>query len=295
MASISDPQSLVEPCLYDQLLDIYVFVDDFIKAHPSCAHWRRSNNSSPAFTDAEVLTIGLAQGCLGCATLKKTYRLIAGNYRAAFPKLCSYQQWIERLHALGAITGQLIQAALEIQGLDERRLYIIDGKPIPVCKPIRHGRVRLLREDGAYFGKGSTGWFFGFKLHILIHVSGSVITAVLTPGNWAEQDVALALGLSIDGGIVLGDLGYRSQNDELDKTLSEEADLLLITPDDAGDKSNPRRALVSSVRERVETTLSGLWSRFIDRVYSRSWNGLWSTIRLKLLHYNLCKAKLIAA
>ena len=28
---------------------------------------------------------------------------------------------------------------------------------------------------------------------------------------------------------------------------------------------NPRRALVSSVRERVETSFSGLWQRFIDR------------------------------
>lgn len=295
MESISDHVADVESSLSDQLLRIYVFVDDFLKAHPSCAQWRRSNNHAPAFTDAEVLTIGLAQGCLGCCTLKKTYRLIADNYRDAFPKLCSYQQWIERLHALGAITGQLIQAALGIQGLDDRHVYIIDGKPIPVCKPIRHGRVRLLREDGAYFGKNSTGWFFGFKLHILIHASGSVISAILTPGNWDEKDVALALGLSVEGGIVLGDLGYRSRDDELDSAMSEEANLLLITPDDAGDKNTPRRILISSVRERVETTFGALWARFVDRVYSRSWNGLWSTIRLKLLHFNLCQANLIAA
>ena len=31
-------------------------------------------------------------------------------------------------------------------------------KPIPLCKPIRHGRVRLLRDEGAYFGKSTTGW-----------------------------------------------------------------------------------------------------------------------------------------
>src|SRR4051794_32224366 len=48
--------------------------------------------------------------------------------------------------------------------------YLIDAQPLPVCHPLRHGRVRLLREDGAYWGKTSKGWFFGFKLHVLCHI-----------------------------------------------------------------------------------------------------------------------------
>ena len=35
---------------------------------------------------------------------------------------------------------------------------------------------------------------------------------------------------------------------------------------------NPRRALVRSVRERVETSFSSLWQRLIDRNLSRSWS-----------------------
>jgi hypothetical protein len=51
----------------------------------------------------------------------------------------------------------------------------IDSKPIPLCHQLRHGCVRLLREDGAHFGKTQKGWFFGFKLHALRHVSGRVV------------------------------------------------------------------------------------------------------------------------
>lgn len=270
--------------IIDQMTSLYVFTDDFLKAHPAQAHWRRSPNATPRFSDAEVLTVALMQGCLGVATLKQTYQVIAGTYRDAFPHLPSYAQWLARLHALSPVIGMLIQEALLPL---PSALYLMDSKPIPVCKPLRHGRVRLLREEGAYFGKSTSGWFFGFKLHLLIHHRGAILAAVLTPANWADRDVALALGLAVDGGIALADLGYRSA--ELADRLAEEADLMLLTPAEAGE----RRALICSLRERIETSFSQLWSRFVDRVFSRSFAGLWSTIKLKMLHYNLCHAGLI--
>jgi transposase len=275
--------------IVDQLTAVYVYVDDYLDAHPSEARWRQSNNNTPDFTDAEVIAIGLMQGCFGCASLKKTYRLIADNHADAFPYLPTYQQWLARLHALSAVIGALIQAAL-LRHRMPGRFYIFDSKPIPVCKPIRHGRVRLLREEGAYFGKTSTGWFFGFKLHALVHQTGAVIAALLTPGNWADQDAALALALSVQGGTALGDHGYRAA--ELADTLMQEAQMLIITPETAGDDKK-KRALVSSLRERVETSFSALWGRFIDRVFSRSWEGLWNTIKLKVLHFNLCRAGIL--
>ena len=206
--------------------------------------------------------------------------------------------------ARSALVGQLLQAALGLRGLSGR-LSMIDGLPIRVCKSIRHGRVRLLRKDGAYFGKSSTGWFFGFKLHALVlhalvHHSGLIVSALLTPANFDEREAALALALSVDGGILLGDLGYRSRGDWLAETLAEEADMLLIHPADGSAKIedgqvNARRALVSSVRERVETSFSGLWDRFVDRTLSRSWQGLWSTLKLKMLHFNRCQGDYLPA
>lgn len=278
----------------DQMTKLFVFIDDFFKAHSQQAAWRRSPNATPAFTDAEVITIGLLQGAFGCATLKKTYQLVAANWRDAFPRLPSYGQWIARLHRLAALVGALIHTSLGIQGMGER-FYLLDALPIRVCKAIRHGRVRLLHEDGAAFGKSTTGWFFGFKLHALVHHSGLIVSAILTPANWDEREVAVALALSVEGGIAVGDLGYRSRRDWLFEQLVQEADLLLLHPGDAGCKGSWRRALVSSLRERVETTFSGLWNRFVDRVYSRSWQGLWSSLKLKMLHFNLCQAGLLPA
>ena len=80
------------------------------------------------------------------------------------------------------------------------------------------------------------------------------------------------------------DLGYRDE--ALLAQIERDYDVMVINPAQAGE----RRVLISRVRERVETTFSGLWHRFVDRVFSRSFAGLWSAVLLKMLHYNLCLA-----
>ncbi len=73
--------------------------------------------------------------------------------------------------------------------------------------------------------------------------------------------------------------------------LAEEGDMLLITRDQAP----AHRFVLSQVRQGVETTFSQLWHRFVDRVFSRSWLGLWNTVQLKVLSYNLRHAGLLSA
>lgn len=273
--------------IIDQMTEIFCFVDDYLLAHPQLAHWRQSPNAKPDFTDSEVITIALMQSFLGVATLKKAYQLIANNYGFAFPRLCTYKQWLARLHKLGELMGHLVEAARLGEGFHPT-LYLMDSKPIPVCKPIRHWSVRLLRDDGAYFGKTAKGWFFGFKLHTFFHIDGQIVGAILTPGNYADREAALDLGLSVDGGIVLGDQAYSGAATR--ELLAREADLLMLTRKQVPEK----KALLSSIRQRIETYLGKLCHYFVDTVYSRSWLGLWNTIKLKLLAYNLSHAGLVS-
>jgi hypothetical protein len=272
----------------DAMLTIYCFVDEFLKTHPALARWRRSPHAQPPFSEAEVLTVALLQSVFEVATLKQTYRLVAWNWRVAFPHLPSYQQGLARLPHLMPHVGRLLATTCSL-GAPAVRLYLIDSKPIPLCQPIRHGRVRLLRDEGAYFGKTSKGWFFGFKLHLLRHIDGRVLNISLTPGNWDDREPALRLVQGIDGGVTVGDLGYRGP--ECAARLAEDAEMLLITRDQAP----AHKFLLSQVRQQIETTFSQLWRKFIDRVCSRSWHGLWNTVQLKVLSYNLIHAGLLSA
>ena len=268
-----------------QMTVLFVTIDDFLTQHHEWRQWRRSPNCRPAFADSEVLTVALLQGCFKVGTLKHAYQIVATDFATAFPHLPSYSQFVARLHALQSLVGRLIQQVLPPLNDD---VYLMDSKPIPLCKPIRHGRVRLLREDGAYFGKNSCGWYFGFKLHVIAHHTGTIFCAFLTPANTPDQDAALALAQATDGGTLLADRAY--QTNELQTQFGEQADLLLITPKNCGEAN---RALISSLRERVETTFSQLHDRFVDRVYSRSFHGLWNTVKLKVLHLNFCHAGLL--
>jgi hypothetical protein len=51
------------------------------------AQWRQSPHNTPAFADAEVLTLALWQGCLGVARLQPTYRLVAQQLPFGFSAL----------------------------------------------------------------------------------------------------------------------------------------------------------------------------------------------------------------
>src|SRR3982751_5189731 len=120
--------------------------------------------------------------------------------------------------------------------------YLIDAQPLPVCHPLRHGRVRLLREDGAYWGKTSKGWFFGFKLHVLRHMDGRIVNLILTPGHWDDRAPVSALLDGVEGGVTLGNLGYRGK--QRAEEWAEEAGLLVLTRADAPEK----KCLLAQVR-----------------------------------------------
>src|SRR3982751_6974093 len=274
--------------IIDQLTELYVVVDDFLTTHPSLAQGRQSPHDRPEFTDAEVLTLALSHGCLGVASLKQTYRLIAHNYRSAFPCLCSYPQWIARLQSLTAQINALLITTTQIPA-ESPAFYLIDAKPLPVCDRLRHGRVRLLREEGAYWGKTSKGWFFGFKLHVLRHINGRIVNLILTPGSGDDRAPVLALLEGVEGGVTLGDLGYRGK--QRAEEWAEEAGRIVLTRADAPEK----KSLLAQVRQGIDTSFSQLWHRFLDRVFSRSWHGLWNTVPLKVLHYNLRHAGVLSA
>ena len=59
-------------------------------------------------------------------------------------------------------------------------------------------------------GKTSVGWFFGFKLHLLVNECGELLNIALTPGNRDDRKPVTEL-LKQMFGKVFADRGYVSQ------------------------------------------------------------------------------------
>jgi Transposase DDE domain len=192
-----------------------------------------------------------------------------------------------RLQALAAPSSALLSTTTQLP-VGSPAFYRIDAQPWPVCSRLRQGRVRLLREDGAYWGKTSQGWFFGFKLPVLRPIDGRMVNLVLTPGNGDDRAPVWALLDGVEGGVTLGDLGYRGR--QRAEEGAEEAGMLVLTRADAPEQKH----LLAQVRQAVETSFSQLWYKFLDRIFSRSWHGLWNTLPRKMIHYNLCQAGVLS-
>ncbi len=106
-----------------------------------------------------------------------------------------------------------------------RGMAFIDSTPWPVC---HHKRMARHRVWAAYArrGKGSMGYFYGFKLHLVVNDQGALLSFILTPGNVDDRQPVPALTPDLWGKLI-GDRGDLSQA-LFDQLLAQ--GLPLITP-----------------------------------------------------------------
>ena len=104
-------------------------------------------------------------------------------------------------------------------------ISFIDSTRLAVCHPRRRHQHRLFTGQ-AQWGKSSTGWFFGFKLHLVVNERGQLLNVALTPGNVDDRKPVPDLVRDLSGKLV-ADRGYISS--KLGKQLRALFDLQLIT------------------------------------------------------------------
>jgi len=66
-------------------------------------------------------------------------------------------------------------------------ISFIDSTPIRVCKNKGIKRNKVFK-DMATVGKSTMGYFFGFKLHIVINDKGELLNFVITQGNVDDRE-----------------------------------------------------------------------------------------------------------
>lgn len=115
-------------------------------------------------------------------------------------------------------------------------ISFIDATDLKVCHNLRIPSHRVFRGS-ATRDKSSTGWYYGFKLHLAINECGEILGFYLTAANVDERQTADWMTQNLTGKLV-GDKGYISNS--LFKTLMKRG-LQLITKL----RSNMKNRLVS--------------------------------------------------
>ena len=143
-----------------------------------------------------------------------------GKYKNEFPGLPSYTRFVSiQKCSFVPLFAYLTSKKGKITGIS-----FVDSTVIRVCHVKRSYSNKVFK--GIYMkGKSTIGWFFGFKLHLIVNEIGEILSFQITPGNTSDLLPVESLSEGIWGKL-FGDRGYISK--ELFKTLFEK-NLQLIT------------------------------------------------------------------
>ena len=139
-------------------------------------------------------------------TLKHFYQKhVCLYWRWAFPKLVSYNRFVELiLETLLALTGYLSTRLGKSSGI-----AFIDSTSIAVCQNRRIQSHRVF-SGIAERAKNSIGWFYGFKLHLVINEHGELLAFTFTSANIDDRHRVAQLTRHLCGK-VYADKGYISE------------------------------------------------------------------------------------
>lgn len=209
------------------LLEIFCDVDDFMLIF---TQWLKSHALTQApstrgrkagLSMSEVMTIIIWFHQSHYRDFKAFYQeQVCKHLRSEFPKLVSYNRFVELM------PGTLLPLCvyLYLRRGQTTGIAFVDSTPISVCHNKRIRRHKTF-EGLARRGKSTMGYFYGFKLHLVVNDQGQILAFCLTPGNVDDRVPVPTMARELWGKLV-GDKGYISQ--ELFEQLFAQ-DLHLIT------------------------------------------------------------------
>ena len=202
------------PLFSDKVAEIFVKVDDFcnhfeneFKKHalpPSSGIKKR--NRKTALTDSEVLTILIVFHGGQFRNFKHFYiHYVSCHLKDCFPNVVSYNRFIELSHRCAVPFMLFLHHCCkgECTGIS-----FIDSTVLRVCHNKRIKRNKVFKGI-AKVGKSTMGWFFGFKLHLIINDKGEILSFYLSQGNTSDNNAKIITKMTKEiFGKVFRDKGY---------------------------------------------------------------------------------------
>lgn len=175
------------------LVDIFFYADEFCKefyktlegTQLSSDNSKKRRNKPCRLSDSEVITILICFHLGGHRNLKYFYtQYVQVHLKEQFPQTVSYNRFVElqqkallpmviflKMMRLGTCTG----------------ISIVDATTLKVCHNKRIFNHKVFNGI-AQRGKSTMGYFYGFKLHLIINDKGEILNFVITPGNVDDRE-----------------------------------------------------------------------------------------------------------
>lgn len=223
---------------------VYCTADDLLPARPGNARRR--------ITDAEVVTLCVAQAITGCSSDRRFLAYARKNLRHLFPEIPAQAGYHKRRRRLAEVLEWLLEVFASKSPGFRDDLLLIDSTPVE-CARSRETVMRSALSDLADYGycASHTRYFWGFRLHLIAAPDGTPRALCLTSPKRDEREVGLELLARCrrrGGETLLADKGYAGR-----EFTSEVATLgaTLVRPrrkDEAGEGPH-----LACIRQRIES------------------------------------------
>lgn len=210
------------------LLELFIHVDDFCLIF--LPFWERKllndgtkkRRRTGQLSISEIMTIIIYFHRSQYRNFKAYYtELVCKHLRTEFPNLVTYERFVILMSsAFGPLSAYLKSLYGHCSGIS-----FVDSTALSVCDNHRIHNHKVF-EGIAERGKGSMGWFYGFKLHLIVNDCGELLACQITPGNIDDRKPVPTLCKRLFGKLI-ADRGYISQS--LSKQLLETFNIQLIT------------------------------------------------------------------
>lgn len=191
--------------------ELYYEIDEFMKTFGSLLnkHLIGARRQRPfcRMSVCEIMTVLIGFQIIGGQNFRQYYKdMVTQFHKNEFPSLVSYNRFTEICPIV--IIPLMIFLKFRMEMSLRTMIYVIDSTPLKVCINLRIPHHRVFTEMAGR-GKTSTGWFYGFKLHIVINHIGELMSVHITTGNTDDRKPVMALVNHLKGKI-FGDKGYIS-------------------------------------------------------------------------------------
>lgn len=248
----------------DKITEIFVQIDDFCKEFEQKIRFYRIQGAkkgtrirSSKLSDSEIMTILICFHQSHFTNFKAFYNEMVCTYWVhLFPNLITY----ERFNAIQDKVMIPLMFYLKHYGLGcSRGINYIDSTSLKACHIKREKQHKVLKHF-ATKGKSTMGWFYGFKLHLIINDKGEILSFYLTKANVDDRNIKVISSLTENiFGKLYGDRGYISQaladflwNDGIHMVYKRRNNMKSQNLSDTDKILLRKRALIESVNDELK-------------------------------------------
>ncbi len=171
-----------------KITEIYCLSDDFCKEFATALSITTLGNKpkkEPVLSSSEVITIMILFHDKGYRCMKHFYtQHVQKHLMHLFPKTVSYNRFTELMQSVNLPLALFVKTVClgNCTGIS-----FVDSTPLRVCKNKRIKRNKVFKGI-AQVGKSTMGYFYGFKLHLVINEKGEILNFVITQGNIDDRE-----------------------------------------------------------------------------------------------------------